>query len=549
MVTLIFTKVSAQTDLEKIEWKTSVEGNLQVSSSFYQVKGIDDRRDPFFWLIQANTTISLGPVKAPFSANFSSQTKSFTHPKPFNHFGISPSYKAFTGHFGYRSLCFSEYTINGHQFLGIGLEYDAQNIPFKVKSFYGRLQKAGISRSYTGIPLYERRGQGAQLTYKKQDNEYAFVLFKAHDDPQSLPDSTARENQITPASNLILSTHLQQKILKSIRFEFEYALSAFTKDIRTPELTLEQYTYINNFGNLYQPRASSRTNGAISAKFTYDIKQVQLNLNYRRIGSDYRSLGAPYLNNDLLDMTAGINFLLFKKINLQLNGGMEKNDLQKERIHQSRRMVGNMALSWSINDKFNLNGSYANYSTRSTLQQFVRSTTGINPDTVFFRQVNANSAFGLNYQLPGEELKKSFILITNYQKAQDNNENHSKYYNLNAGFNGQHSASNTALNLSCNLNNISMVSAETFSMGPVIVINRSILKEKLKLSFQAIYQQHQTNGKCTGNTQNSRFGIIWPLSKKQNLQLNTSLTRKKIPKQETGSFREFKGTINYRIRL
>ena len=117
----------------------SIEGNIGLNSSYYNNFGtIPNRQTPFGFGINANATISLYGISMPFSFNWYSNEKAGFN-QPFNQFGISPTYKWLTLHLGYRNVSFSEYTLNGYTFLGVGLE--ARPGKFRFGASYGKFNQ------------------------------------------------------------------------------------------------------------------------------------------------------------------------------------------------------------------------------------------------------------------------------------------------------------------------------------------------------------------------------------------------------------------------
>ena len=528
--------------------KFDYSGGINASTTFYNVSGIPNRRDPFFWMINANLTFQLGPISMPFSASISTQSRNFTHPQPFNRVGISPKYKAFTAHLGYRSLQFSEFSLGGAEFLGIGIEYQAKGSSIKATALYGRFQKAGRERSYTGVPLYERWGYGTKLNYNKKDTDYSLILFKAKDDPNSLPDSLADSLQITPADNLVIGNLLRQTIKKNLSLEVEYTLSAFTRDIRTPELVLENYTYINNFGNIYQPRASSYISDALQASVAYSQEKYQVNLSYRRVDPDYITLGAPFLTNDFQDITVGGNVALWEgKVNLAAQAGFQKNDLKNERLNQTKRAIGNFSVAYQASEKLNINGSFANFNTSTQMAQFVQSSTGIDPDTLFFSQVNNNGNLNLTYQIPGEKVQQSYLLAASYQQTVSSQQGTSNFFNINLAYNLQNSGK-YGLNVALNANNTQMVGAQSASIGPVVSFNKGFMDNKLRSMISLVQQQTYNMGELTGALWAARCNLTYPVSKKQNMAFNAAYThRHNNNAEKTTKVKELRATLNYQI--
>ncbi len=115
-IVLVFGIVSFSSaqDLSAVSIKKPLEmsGGINATTTFYNAVGIQPRRDPYFWMFNANLNLKLlGVIDAPFSATLTSQNKEFSQPGNFT--GISPKYKWITVHAGYRSLNFSQFSYSG----------------------------------------------------------------------------------------------------------------------------------------------------------------------------------------------------------------------------------------------------------------------------------------------------------------------------------------------------------------------------------------------------------------------------------------------------
>lgn len=239
-------------DLENISKDDiiKVSGGFGMQGTSYTAIGIPQKRDPFLWQANLNLNFNiLGVVSAPFSATISSQQSKLSTPQPFNNFGISPNYKAVTLHLGYRSMSLSEFSLNGSQFLGVGLEVAPDNSFVKGKALYGRFAKPFFFNpdgTVASTPSFSRYGWGGEVTLgKSPKNEVSFSVFKAKDDPTSL-DIPQENLAITPADNLVFGITTKQKITDKISVDGEFDLSLYTNNINVEETVVEGYSYINN---------------------------------------------------------------------------------------------------------------------------------------------------------------------------------------------------------------------------------------------------------------------------------------------------------------
>ena len=140
LLTIFFTSLLSAQDLESIgeDPVVKVSGDLSGRFVFYNATGIDNRRDPFGYVLGGNINVDLYGLSLPFSFTYSNQESYFG--QPFNQFGVSPTYKWATLHLGYRNISHSSYTLAGHQLLGAGFELNPGKL--RVSFISGRLRKA-----------------------------------------------------------------------------------------------------------------------------------------------------------------------------------------------------------------------------------------------------------------------------------------------------------------------------------------------------------------------------------------------------------------------
>lgn len=134
--------VSAQ-DIETIKNSKPIQasGALSASTTHELITDSTLADNSFYYYLNGNlTTTVYGVVSVPISFAFTDNTFTKNPALPFNRFSLSPTYKGYTLYLGYNSLTFSQYTLSGHDFLGIGAAY--QNEVWDIAAFYGHLRKA-----------------------------------------------------------------------------------------------------------------------------------------------------------------------------------------------------------------------------------------------------------------------------------------------------------------------------------------------------------------------------------------------------------------------
>jgi hypothetical protein len=472
--------VSAQ-DLETISKQKilKVNGGISANTTFYNAQGIENRRDPFYWLLNANMNLNiLGIIQAPFSFTISQQNKNFAQPQPFNRFGISPKYKTVTAHLGHRTMNFSEYSLAGIMFLGAGVDVVPTDGAIRVSAMYGQLAKAVDKSAQVGLvfakPTFRRTGYGMKLGLGRKKNLVDLIFFRAADDANSIPLSP--ELDVTPEENLVVAVHSKHEVSDKIAIELEYAHSMFTRDNRAVEATSNNYSFVNNLGGLFKPNTSSEFNDALTASVNYNGKGYQANVKYRKIDPGYRSLGSAFLNNGMKDLTGGLSWsMLQRKVNLSTNAGLQQSTKENSVV----RVIYAVNMNFNSGQRLSLTSSYSNFSTTTRQLQIQRD---IRVDSLEYFQVTRSGSFNANYKLGQASSSTSLILSLNAQDATDNQDNSSTFYSFNMGpqmkLLGQWQLAVTA---SYNRNFSKQI--ENTSIGPVMNLNRSFKEGKMRSSF------------------------------------------------------------------
>lgn len=174
---------------------------------------------------------SIYGINAPLTFMYSNNQGDFTH--PFNQFGLHPSYKWIKGHIGYATMSFSPYTLNGHLFLGAGVEIDPPGI-FYGSAMYGRLKKAVDydTTNYNQLAAYKRMGYGFKVGIADDGNFIDVSLFRAYDVENSI-NNTGIENQLLPQDNSVMSVSFNKELITNLAFQGEFASSYLSTDTRT----------------------------------------------------------------------------------------------------------------------------------------------------------------------------------------------------------------------------------------------------------------------------------------------------------------------------
>jgi hypothetical protein len=542
-------------NLESIgkEKPVSVSGGVSLNQIFYTANGTTLRRDPYSYFASGNINFSLYGWSIPLSFSYSNQNRTFT--QPFNQYSIHPTYKWVTAHAGYTSMSFSPYTVNGHIFLGGGVDLAPEG-KWKFSALYGRFLKAvePDSSNTNKIPSFKRTGYGFKTGYDDGKHAVDLILFHASDDEQSvafMPDSL----NLFPEENLVVSLGARKVILEHFVLKGEFATSAITRDIRALEVVNDHL--LAQVPVVYESRSSSAFYNAAKASFDYQSTYYTLGVGYERIDPQYRTLGAYYFNNDLENITVnGSTSILEGKLNVAASAGSQRDNLDKSKMSTMRRGVGSLNVNYVASDRLNLSANYSTFQTftniRSQFLDINQLTPYDNLDTLNFTQLTKNASMNASYQFgASQESKQNISLNLNYQGAAEQQGNESQnagmqFYNVNAAYAVNLAPRQMIVTFSMNatLNEGNGFSMRT--LGPVAAINKTYFDKKLRTTFSLSYNDSFSNNASTSKILNCRLGGNVKIYKKHNLNLSTVWLQRNS-NQESGSksFQEFTGTLGY----
>lgn len=559
---IIVVPVAAQ-NLDKIGKKDMVKvgGGLNYSSVLYNAEGIPNRRQPFTWFLNGNINVSFLDVSLPFTFNYSNNQIAYT--QPFNIQSFNPTYKWIKGYAGITSMNFSQYTLAGHVFAGGGVELSPKN--FKFSAMYGRLKKAieydAINNSDVNMS-YKRMGWGASAGYEKSGHAIKLIYFSAKDDATSLAFIPVNTN-VTPMENTVISIIGNTNLYKSIKIQAEYALSGLTRNTTSPSDVNSPPK--NKLPLIFNPNATSQFFSAFKSSIGYSLRSFAINLNYERVEPDYKTLGAYYFNNDLENITLAPSIgLLRGKLNLSLNTGLQKNNLDNSKLSTTKRWVGAFNANFNPNKHWNIMASYSNFSTftkqRPQEDPFYKNTL----DTLNFYQLSQSSMLSVGYNFGKTKTRQNSMLMGNYLVTGQNQgaiqdpgffgttadtKLPSRIINGNLSHNISFVKSKIALSIAINLNYSEMIGYYTVYYGPNINIGKSFIANTLRLSLGSSYNQILSNSIKTNEVFNHRFSANYsPKFKNQKIgRMGFSLSAIYMQKLKTissaNTFKEFTGNV------
>lgn len=545
---------SQSVDFERVTKETPirVRGGVSANTIFYN-SNLRESRLPFTYYFNGNLTFSLYGFNVPLTFNYSNQGSDLGYKLPFNlnRLSIHPKYKWVTAHIGDVSMNFSPYTLGGHQFTGVGFDV-TPNSPFKVSVMAGRLLKATEDDDNDlTIPAFKRFGYGVKAEYGRDRYKIGVTGFYAKDDINSLqviPD----EKDITPKENLALSIESSFNITESLSIFGEYATSVLTNDLRSDVLSDNSGV----FNSLLQQKTSTESFYALKGGINYQIQKTVLGLGYERISPGYETLGAYFFNNDFENITFNASKPFFNdNVNLRLNVGFQRDDLENQKSNKTSRVVGSVNASIAATEKLNITGSYSNFQTYTNirLNQFdiINDNTNLDniTDTLNYRQLSQAANLNINYFLKKTKennqslnFNYSFNDVANEQGGIVRIGNASTFHNLNSSYSLSfpQKKMNMRLGVNFTLNTIGRDDAVTW--GPMLNITKRLLEDKLNTGLGFYYSNSKNKG-SSSNIMNLRANLNYILLQKHNFTLSgVQLFRSSV---NTPSLNELTVTLGY----
>lgn len=517
-----------------------INGNVNASAIYTGGNSATNLRSPFVWNLNGGVNANiLGQINLPFSFSITQAGTQYTHPVAPTRLSIAPKYKWITAYIGDVGLTYSPYTLNGHLFRGIGVQFSPHG-PWQFSAMYGRFQKPVPydSTNKSVLAAYKRLGYGANIEYRKEKYSLGTSVFYAKDNLNSiaaLPDSIA----IQPKQNLAVSFHGAVKFNNGLELNLEYGTSALTGDTRA-ENTTDGKTFLKG---IIPNKVSTNYFHAIKTGLNYIYKTSSIGVGYERVDPNYQTLGAYYFVNDLENITINLaQSLLKEKARLNINLGIQRDDLDGHKASINKRLVGSANLNYMPNEKLMLDVSYSNFQTYMNIKpQAIQDTIQLQPvDTLSFTQIAQNASVNINYILKrNTQHSHTLSFMFNFQDAADKQGSivrkgdGSQFYNamLNytLGFIPKHINVTAGFNMSYNT-----IGRNNFMLlAPRVGMAALLWKNKLNLNGAASYNISTATGAQQISVFNIRTQAAYTLFKKHQLGLSINTQFKNSPTLNT----------------
>lgn len=387
-----------------------LKGYLSGRLIFYNNTGLESRYKNPTWFLSGLPRLEWGNFKMPVHLNAGNRNNPLA--QYYNKIGISPTYKWMTLHLGYNNVYYSPFTLGGRTFVGTAVELSPSFL--RVGAIYGRFQNPQEERFDTDremvIPSrFARRGYAFKLGIGKEENFVDLLYFHAQDDSTSIDSST--KGNTFPAQNTVIGLTSRQRLGRVLRFELDTGVSAFTRNQNSDTITLNNSFWADLFGRVITPRLSTQYHYALQGGLRLQLKNFGLEGRYRRIDTDYRSMGAWFLLNDVEDITISPRFSLFdRKFRLRARYGWQRNNLSGLKATNSFRQIGSVRLDIIPSRKLSLQFNFSNFHFNHTKEREWLS------ETLLVSRITNRFRVGIRYLLPGSRLHHIFSANCDYRQ-------------------------------------------------------------------------------------------------------------------------------------
>ena len=539
MLTVWSHTVHAQNVEEVLEFRKKkpfkISGSISANATQFNSTPKQSRQS-FTYQLSGSVNLSLYELlNIPLSFNLNNYGSNFSYPSLPNRLSLHPSYKWIRAHIGDVSMSFSPYTLNGHQFTGVGIELSPAR--WRLSAMGGRLlRKVDIDASNPAIrPNYERWGYGVKAGYAGEKFSIGGTIFTARDKQRDI-SFDADALGIYPKGNIAIGVEGSLNVIKDLKLSLEYGLSIMQRDLRTKER------------NHYH---------AFKGDLTYSLLGNTIGVGYEQISPDYETLGAYYFNNDYENVTINYSRNFFKdRLSLALSGGVQRDDLSNKKQERNKRFVGSANINFTPNDKFIASISISSYQAhrniKSSFDYINERTPYENLDTLRFTQLNNSIDMNLNWRLRNSETQ-SHTLSANasYQEAADKQGryimpgNLTRFMNLGANYGIDFTPLDFSVTAGINASNNYASRKNVLTIGPTLTCSKHLFKKALTTGLTLSFNQTQEAGRKLATIYNARWHASYRFLKRHGLNASVAYQHRSLSEATLTNSSSLTSQISY----
>ena len=531
--------VSAQNVEEILEFRKKkplkISGSISANATQFNSTPKQSRQS-FTYQLSGSINMSLYELfHIPITFNLNNYGAKFSYPSLPNRLSLHPSYKWIRAHIGDVSMSFSPYTLNGHQFTGVGIELSPAR--WRASAMGGRLlRKVDIDASNPAIrPNYERCGYGVKAGYDGEKFSVGGTIFTARDKQRDI-SFDADALGIYPKGNIAIGVEGSLNVIKDLKLSLEYGLSIMQRDLRVKE---KSYYH------------------AFKADLAYSFLGNTIGIGYERISPDYETLGAYYFNNDYENATLNYSRNFFKdRLSLALSGGVQRDDLSNQKQERNKRFVGSANINFTPNDKFTASISISSYQAhrniKSSFDYINERTPYENLDTLRFTQLNNSIDMNLNWRLRNSETQ-SHTLSANasYQEAADKQGryimpgNLTRFMNLGANYAIDFTPLDFSVTAGINASNNYASRKNVLTIGPTLTGSKHLFKKALTTGLTLSFNQTQEAGRKLATIYNVRWHANYRFLKRHGLNASVAYQHRSLSEATLTNSSSLTSQISY----
>ena len=471
-----------------------ISGSISARATLFSSQP-SEARQSFTYQLTGSVNLSLYELlNIPLSFNLNNYGANFSYPSLPNRLSLHPSYKWAKAHIGDVSMSFGPYTLNGHQFTGLGVELSPGR--WQVSAMAGRLLKrVDADPNIPSLQVgYERWGYGLKTRYEGSTFALGGTVFAARDRDGSISFDIDALG-IYPKGNIALGLEGSLSLIKDLKLSLEYGLSRMQQDLRSAEVSYYH---------------------ALKADVSYSFVGNTLGVGYERIDPGYATLGAYYFNNDYENLTLNYSRSFFdSKLSLALSGGLQRDDLMGQKQEHNKRFVGSAQVGFTPSEALSASVSLSSFQSYRNLKSsfdYINARTPYdNLDTLQFTQLSHSLDADISWRLKQSEAQTQTLSATlSYQEAADRQGRYiqpgqlTRFMNLGTSYSLDLSALDLTLTGGFNVSNNYADRKAVLTLGPSLSLAKRFLKKQLSTGLSLSYNETQEAGHRLAQVYNLR---------------------------------------------
>ena len=512
-----------------------ISGSISARATLFSSQP-SEARQSFTYQLTGSVNLSLYELlNIPLSFNLNNYGANFSYPSLPNRLSLHPSYKWAKAHIGDVSMSFGPYTLNGHQFTGLGVELSPGK--WQVSAMAGRLLKrVDADPNIPSLQVgYERWGYGLKTRYEGSTFALGGTVFAARDrDGHISFDIDALG--IYPKGNIALGLEGSLSLIKDLKLSLEYGLSRMQQDLRSTEVSYYH---------------------ALKADVSYSFVGNTLGVGYERIDPGYATLGAYYFNNDYENLTLNYSRSFFdSKLSLALSGGLQRDDLMGQKQEHNKRFVGSAQVGFTPSEALSASVSLSSFQSYRNLKSsfdYINARTPYdNLDTLQFTQLSHSLDADISWRLKQSEAQTQTLSATlSYQEAADRQGRYiqpgqlTRFMNLGTSYSLDLSALDLTLTGGFNVSNNYADRKAVLTLGPSLSLAKRFLKKQLSTGLSLSYNETQEVGHRLAQVYNLRATAGYRFWGKHGLNASIAYQGRKLRHAVSSPRSSFTSELSY----